>query len=117
MKKKHLEPVANSDTHDLDEIFGKLREEFGAEPEIFEYLADTIRAQHERIGDTKLGFGLGLDRNAEMDNAETNQKVYGELLVLHMDVARASNPSESVNRVVIGFMLKDGKIDQIVKMS
>lgn len=116
MTKKHLEPLANSDDDDPETIFGVLRE-YGATEEMFEYLLDTFKAQRDRYGPLKMGFGLGIDRDAHITHSETKVDIPCELIVFHIDIARESKPEEAVNRVVIGFMLKDGKIDQLVKMS
>jgi hypothetical protein len=115
MSKKHLEPLADSDEHMLEEMYDMLRE-YGATDEMFEYLADVVRTQVERHGPLMIGQGMGLDRNAVVTNRETGQPLPCELIVYHFDFAKASAPAEQVGRVVVGFMLKDGKIDQLVSM-
>ena len=114
-QKKHLEPLADSDEHTLDEMYDMLRG-YGATNEMFGYLADIVRAQAERHGPLKIGQGMGLDRTAVVTNMETGQPIPCELIVYHFDFAKASDPAEQISRVVVGFMLKDGKIDQLVSM-
>ena len=116
MTKKHLEPLANSDENTLDEVYGTLRS-YGATADMFEYLADTVRALHDRYGELKLGQALGIDRDATVTHGETKEEMRCELIVFQMDYAKASEPEKQLGRVLVGFMLKDGKIDQLVKMS
>jgi hypothetical protein len=115
MVKKNLEYLSNTDSHTLDEMYQQLRD-YGATDEMFEHLCDTVKAQHDRFGELKISQGLGIDRTATVTHSETGEDIACELIVFHMDISRASEPEVMVNRVVVGFMLKDGKIDQMVQM-
>lgn len=115
MAKKNLEYLSNTDSHTLDEMYDMLRG-YGATDEMFGYLADIVQAQAERHGPLKIGQGMGLDRTAMVTNRETGQAIPCELIVFHMDFAKASDPDTQVSRVLTGFKLTDGKIAEIVQM-
>lgn len=114
-EKKYLEPLADTDEHTLDKIYDILRN-YGATPDMFEYLADTVRGQVDRHGPVKIGTGIGIDRAAVLKHLDTQEPVHCELIIHHMDFAKASDPDTPVSRVVVGFKLDNGKIDQIVRM-
>jgi hypothetical protein len=116
MAKKHLEPIANTNTDTMENVFAKLRE-FGATQDMLDYIADTVRAQRDRYGPLKIGLGMGIDRDATVKNPETKEELQCELIVFHMNISKSDTPEKLENTVVIGFMLKDGKIDQLVNMS
>ena len=116
MEKKHLEYLAKSDDVEMAGVIDKLRE-YGATPDMLDYLADTIRGLRDRYGHMKLGGALGLDREATLTNSETKEVFVGPLLVFHMDVSREASPQILETTVVIGFMLDENdKITQLVNM-
>lgn len=116
MEKKHLEYVAKSDDVGMEGVIDKLRD-YGATPDMLDYIADTVRGLRDRYGHMKLGGAVGLDREAALTHSETKETSVGPLLVFHMDVSREASPQTVETTVVIGFMLDENdKITQLVNM-
>lgn len=100
----------------LDGVMKELRAR-GCTKDMFEYIEDTIHAQHDRFGELKIGLALGYDADALLQHGETGEEMRAPALIWQMDLSTVAQPDVLVNRVMIGFLLVDDKIDQIIRMS